>query len=204
MLRLEMSDEEFRKALGEALSKKKAIKPKGKMVPTKRTPLAPDAPAPATQALIAKNGQEPTARALEAWAARVRGSPIVDVAHEMGLSIEEAKILIREVHDAIHEDLKANLDLNRQLDLTRIDHLIGAYYEPARAGDTDCANVVLKCLQQRSKLTGIEPLPDPGRSNPQNVLLFVQQSLPSINKIVDSLPLEIIPSAPGDHAGPTP
>jgi hypothetical protein len=57
--------------------------------------------------------------------------------------------------------------------------------------------VVLKCLAQRSKLTGIEPQPDPGRSNPQNVLVWIQNQLPSINRIVDALPLELPPQAPG-------
>jgi hypothetical protein len=165
-------------------------------VPAKRTQLAADAPAPATADMIAKRGSEPAARALEAWAARVRGAPIVDVAHSMGLTIEDAKVLIREAHGAIAEDLKTNLDLNRQLDLDRIDGLLQVYYPLARSGDADCANVTLKCLQQRSKLTGIEPQPDPGRSNPAGVLVWIQQQLPSINRIVDALPLELPPGAP--------
>jgi hypothetical protein len=165
-------------------------------VPTERTPLAPNAPAPRLNGMIAKHGAEPTEMALSAWEARVRGEPIINVAHSLGLSIEGAKKLIREAHDAIAEDLKTNLDLNRQLDLDRIDRLIGAYYPSAKAGEHDSANVVLRCLQQRSKLTGIEPQPDPGRSNPQSVLVWVQNQLPSINRIVDALPLELPPSAP--------
>jgi hypothetical protein len=113
----------------------------------------------------------------------------------MGLSIEGTKALIKEAHDAIHEDLKTNLDLNRQLDLQRIDGLLQVYYPLARSGDPDSANVTLKCLAQRSKLTGIEPMPDPGRSNPQNVLVWIQSQLPSINKIVDALPAELSSSA---------
>jgi hypothetical protein len=189
-----MAQPDYRELFGKAFAKKQ--RPSVKMVPTKRTPLAPDAPAPATQALIASQGVEPTEMALCAWEARVKGSPIVDVAHELGLSIEAAKILIREAHDAIAEDLKANLDLNRTLDLERIDGLIHAYYQAAKT-DPDCANVVLKCLAQRSKLTGIEPQPDPGRSNPQGVLIWIQQQLPNINRIVDALPLELPPGAPG-------
>jgi hypothetical protein len=166
-----------------------------KIVPTKRTELAPDAPAPALQAVVAERGPEPTEAALSAWEARVRGEPIVDLAHRMGLTIETAKLLIKEAHDAIHEDLKTNLDLNRQLDLQRIDGLLQVYYPLARSGDPDSANVTLKCLAQRSKLTGIEPMPDPGRSNPQSVLVWIQNSLPSINKIVDALPAELSSSA---------
>jgi hypothetical protein len=168
----------------------------GALVSTKRTVMAPDAPAPVTGALIAQRGQEPTARSLEAWAARVRGAPIVDVAHGMGISIESAKVLIREAHDAIAEDLKTNLDLNRQLDLDRVDGLLGTYYPAAKGGDPDCANVVIKCLQHRAKLNGLEPQPDPGRSKPENVLIWIQNQLPSINRIVDAMPLELPPGAP--------
>jgi hypothetical protein len=54
---------------------------------------------------------------------RIRGEPIVEIAHEFGLSIEAAKHLITETHNAIAEDLKANLEQNRALDLARIDRL---------------------------------------------------------------------------------
>jgi hypothetical protein len=165
-------------------------KPNAKAI-AQRTTLAPDAPAPHLEAMIEEWGQEPTARALEAWNMRIAGAPIVDVAHELGVSIELAKKLIQEVHTAIYEDLKANIDLNRQLDLTRIDKLIKTFLPAAEKGDEDCANVVLRCLQQRSKLTGAEPEPAPTRmTGPNNVLVWIQNQLPSINRIVDSLPVE--------------
>jgi hypothetical protein len=193
-----MNDADYRAKLAAAFKApgvKRSHVSAAKVVPTKRTDLAPDAPAPAFEAVVAKRGAEPTTAALSAWEARVRGEPIVDVAHQMGVTIETAKLLIREAHDAIHEDLKTNLDLNRQLDLQRIDGLLQVYYPLARQGDPDSANVTLKCLAQRSKLTGIEPMPDPGRSNPQNILLWIQGQLPSIQKIVDALPPELPSSA---------
>ena len=106
----------------------------------------------------------------------------------MGCSIETAKQLIAEAHAAISEDLKANLNLNRELDLARVDGLIASYYGPAKSGDTDSANIVLKCLSHRSTLTGNAALPDPGRSHPENVIIWLQNQLPSITKIVDALP----------------
>jgi hypothetical protein len=160
-----------------------------------RTQLSADAPAPRLGDKIAELGLEPTTRALEAWAARVRGSPIIDVAHNMGISIESAKKLIKEVHEAIHEDLKENLGLNRQLDLDRIDGLLSSYYPSAKAGDTEAANVVLRAMKHRAQLVGLEAPPDPGRSHPEQILVWIQNSLPSINKLVDSLPLELPPSA---------
>jgi hypothetical protein len=163
----------------------------------KRTPLAPQAPAKRLEAFQERVGIEPTAVSLLAWQQRVQGVPILDVAHAMSLTIESAKELIKEAHAAITEDLKENLDLNRQLDLARVDGLLQTYYPEARRGDTDAANVTLKCLQHRAKLTGIEPQPDPGRSNPQNVLVWIQSQLPSINKLVDAMPLELPPGAPG-------
>lgn len=155
-----------------------------------RTELAADAPAPLINMVVARRGCEPTEMALCAWAARVRGAPIVDCAHELGVTIESAKELIKEAHEAIRDDLKANLEVNRQLDLDRVDGLLKTYYPLATAGDLDAAGVTLKCLHHRSKLTGIEPPPDPGRSNPQNVLVWIQNALPGINKLVDQLPAE--------------
>ena len=162
----------------------------------KRTPLSPQAPSPRFNGVLAERGPELTKSALEAWSQRVAGTPVVDIAFGMGVSIELAKKLISEVHLAIASDLKDAIDLNRQLDLARVDGLIQSFYPIARAGDTDSAAVVLRCLQHRAKLTGIEPLPDPGRSQPQNVLIWIQSQMPGINRLVDSLPAELPPGAP--------
>ena len=175
----------------------KVSKPKAPMREAKeRTPLSPSAPAPKFNQVLEDRGPEQVQAALEAWSARVSGVPVVDIAHGMGVSIALAKQLISEVHQAIRDDLKDNLELNRQLDLERIDVLVNTIYPQARAGDTDSAAVVIRALQHRSKLTGIEPMPDAGRSHPQNVLVWINSQLPSINKLVDSLPLEMPPSAP--------
>jgi hypothetical protein len=183
------ADAEFRDALAKRRGKK--------LIPKfKRIELEPDAPAPRLNGVAHDHGEELTAAALLAWQARVNGEPIVDVAHSLGLSIKAAKELIREAHEAIHEDLKENLNLNRQLDLARTDGILRAFYPQAQQGDVDSANVTIKALQHRAKLVGLEAPPDPGRSNPQNVLVWIQNSLPSINRIVDALPLELAPGAP--------
>jgi hypothetical protein len=157
----------------------------------KPTGLAPDAPAPRLGAMIDTQGPELTREALAAWNRRIEGEAIVDIAHAMTMSIEGAKALINQAHAAIAEDLKDAVDRNRQLDLARIDGLLQTYYPRARQGDYDSANVVIKCMGHRAKLTGIEPLPAPHLSGqPQNVLIWIQQQLPTINKIVDALPVE--------------
>jgi hypothetical protein len=181
------------RALRHVKAARKVVPPTQKVLngALKPTPMAVDAPAPRLSAVVDIQGPDLTAQAVAAWDARVRGEPIIDIAHQMNLSIASAKLLISEAHAAITEDLKEALDRNRQLDLARIDGLIKTYYPPARAGDGDCAQVVLKCLAQRSKLTGIEPLSTPHLSpQPQNVLVWIQNQLPMINKIVDALPVE--------------
>jgi hypothetical protein len=178
-------------AVPRARRKARPAKPAPMREASERTPLAPDAPSPRFNGLLADRGPELTKRAMEAWEARVSGVPIIDVAHELGVSIELCKKLIKEVHEAIRDDLKDSLDLNRTLDLQRVDGLVNTFYPQARAGDADSAAVVIRCLQHRSKLTGIEPLPDPGRSHPENVMIWIQNQMPSINKLVDSLPLEL-------------
>lgn len=158
--------------------------------------LAPDAPAPATALLISSQGQNSVAEALSAWNMRLMGHPIVDIAHNMGVTIEGAKVLIKEAHAAIAEDLKENLEQNRQLDLGRIDGLIKAFYPIAVEGEEKAGHLVLKCLERRAKLTGIEPENIPSNTTPQNVLVWIQAQMPRINKIVDALPEEEPPGAP--------
>jgi hypothetical protein len=156
-----------------------------------RTELAHDASAPSIKALIAKRGLEPTEMAMACWAAKIKGRAMIDLAHELGVTIETAKVLLREAHDAIAEDLKANLEMNRQIDLDRVEGLLGRYYPAALEGDPEAAAVTLKCLGHRARLVGIEAQPRPNNSiEPQNVLVWIQNTLPSINKIVDALPVQ--------------
>jgi hypothetical protein len=155
-----------------------------------RTTVAPDAPAPHLEEMIQELGAEPTQNAVEAWNAIVAGRPIIDVAHALGISIELCRHLIREVHAAIYEDLKSAVDLNRQIDLARIDQILMAFLPGAKMADPDAANIVLKALAHRAKLTGQEPDPGPSRTEPKNVMVWIQNQLPSINRIVDSLPIE--------------
>lgn len=152
--------------------------------------IRPQAPAPRLAAL--EHEPAKIQNALAAWECRVRGQPIVDVAKGLGMTIEGAKRLIAEAHDAVREDLKENLELNRQLDLDRIDGMLQTFYPLAKAGDIDSASFTLKCLNQRAKLTGLEPQisGDTSGKAPHNVLVWIQNQLPQINQIVDALPVE--------------
>ena len=158
--------------------------PKGLLSPN------PNDPAPRTAALVQELGPRLSAEALSAWNARLGGTPIVDIAHSLGLDIAGAKALLAEAHQAIASDLKETLEVNRTLDLDRIDQLLATYLPLARQGDDKAAAVVLKSLQHRAKLTGTQPQPDPGRAKPENVLCWIQMQLPAINKIVYALPVD--------------
>jgi hypothetical protein len=159
--------------------------------------LGPDAPAPRLEKLINEYGDLPCAQALRAWQARLNGSSIVEIAMQMGITVQTVKTLIDKVYQAVAEDLKEQLDQNRALDLARIDELIGAHLPKAKSGKVKSAAVVLRCLERRAKLIGIEPLPAPTQNHSQQVLVWIQAQLPSINKLVDSLPPELPPAAPG-------
>lgn len=174
--------------LDELAKEKPGKRPTAKSL-AKRTELAQDAPAPHLQQIIQERGPEPTADALVAWDMRLNGTPIIDVAHHLGCSIELAKHLISEVHNAIHEDLKANLELNRTIDLHRIDKLIASYLPVAEAGDDKAATIVLKALQHRARLTGSEPTSEPIRgAHVDTVQQWIINVLPNINRLVDELP----------------
>jgi hypothetical protein len=190
-----MSDDAELDRLVEALDDKPKAKgrwPDGPVSQSiaKRTRLAQESPAPRLNAIIAENGKEPTGEALKAWDARVNGESIIDVAHEMGVSLNLARQLINEVHQAIMEDLKESLELNRAIDLQRLDGLIQAYYQPAREGDDRAAVVLLKALQHRAKLTGQEPEQPTRVNNIENVQAWIIHQLPTINQLVDTLPVE--------------
>lgn len=168
------------------------LSPNGHNLP--RTELSPQAPAPHVAQMVEAKGEEVTVQALSAWNKRVNGEPIVDVAHEMGLSIAGAKALIKEAHDAIAEDLKDALNQNRELDLQRTDQILKTFLPSAKGGCKDAAMVVLKALSHRARLTGSEPLVDKHDNQhhrPQSVLVWIQNQLPAINKIVDALPPEM-------------
>ena len=158
--------------------------------------LAPDAPAPRLEKLVNEYGDLPCAQALLAWQARIHGSSIVEIAMQLKVSIHTVKNLIDKVYKAVAEDLKENIDLNRQMDLARIDDLLEAHLPRAKAGKTKSASLVLRCLERRSKLIGIEPLPEPNRGHQTNVLVWLQDKMPSIHSLVDTLPTELPPPAP--------
>jgi hypothetical protein len=155
-------------------------------------PLEPTTPAPRLEAVVQARGPAAIADALRAWDARLNGEPLVNVAHTFGLSIEAAKQLIREAHAAIAEDLKEAVNQNRELDLQRTDMILKSFLPGAKEGDRDCASIVLKALGHRSRLTGTEP-PSPNQTRPEAILVWIQQQLPAINKIVDALPRELEP-----------
>jgi hypothetical protein len=153
------------------------------------TVLGPDAPAPRTQLLISELGPEPAALAITAWQARLSGMPLIDIAHEMGLTIPAARALINDAYTALREDLKDNIELNRTIDLARVDELIKSWLPLAQRGDPAAANVMLKALSLRSRLASTEPTPaSTERVHPQNVLVWVQQQLPAIEKLVQAIP----------------
>jgi hypothetical protein len=194
---MEPSDAEILAELKAALLTKNSHHPKAKTVKPLKTAVpgpkkfSPEAGAPRLEALVERDGVDPTAKALAAWEARIKGSPMVDIAHAMGLSIDACKALIKEAHEAVRDDLKEALELNRTLDLERIDGLLASFYPAAREGHEESAYITLAALKHRAKLTGTEPGSlDRAFNNasPQSVLIWVQQALPSINKIVDALP----------------
>jgi hypothetical protein len=140
--------------------------------------------------MIAEAGPEPTEAALRAWDARINGANIIDVAHQMGVSLNLCRQLINEVHQAIHEDLKESLELNRAIDLSRIDGLLSYYYPEAKTGNEAAAAIVMKALTHRARLTGNEPETPTRVTQVDNVQAWIVNQLPQINQLVDAMPVE--------------
>jgi hypothetical protein len=112
---MEPGDAEILAELKAALLTKNTNRPKTGVKPLKTAvpgpkKFEPEAAAPRLEKLVERDGVDPTAKALAAWEARIKGSPVVDIAHAMGLSIDACKVLIREAHEAVRDDLKEALE----------------------------------------------------------------------------------------------
>lgn len=105
-------------------------------------------------------------RRIQALELRKRGLGFREIARQLGVSLGQAHGDVQKAMSALADmELKCAEDAHR-LDLERIDGLIEGHYQQAVSGDHRSAAIILRVLERRAKLLGLDaPDRDGGRSN---------------------------------------
>jgi hypothetical protein len=96
----------------------------------------------------------PEERDAKALDLRVRNWPYPEIVTLLGYaSVEEVEEAVRRANKAFFTE---KVEDNRQLDSHRINELIKGLWNRSRAGDLSCIDRVIKLLDRRAKLLGLD------------------------------------------------
>ena len=102
------------------------------------------------------NAARAAVRRLKAIELRMEGKTYSKIAEEIGVSKRQAyldvKRAIKEAQDKYTEDGKTYITM----DLRRMDKMLAALWEGAKAGDTASVDRVLKIMERKHKLLGLD------------------------------------------------
>lgn len=112
----------------------------------------------ATGALSSARAIATAKREAEAVALRLAGANLTEIAKQVGYA--DPSGAYRAIQKALSIMLPAETrDEALKRELATLDRLQLAMWQPALRGDEKAAGVVLRCIGQRSKLLGLEPIP---------------------------------------------
>lgn len=103
--------------------------------------------------MVQANGPRLEGRNGEIWRAYLFGKTQEAIAEEFGLSQQRVSELIRDVRESLPE---TDLTELRRADLERLDAMLPNNILMAVAGDKDAVNSVLKIMERRAKLLGLD------------------------------------------------
>lgn len=96
-------------------------------------------------------------------AARKRAIPFEQTASELGISVREARAYTADALRDLSDDLTTNAELERRLMVAQLDDMIRANYPSAttteKAPNLDAQDRILKILDRKSKLLGLDQVP---------------------------------------------
>jgi hypothetical protein len=105
-------------------------------------------------------------RRLQAVQLRLAGLSYEDIGQELGVTRQRAWTLVqKEMRRLGHERAEAAATLQR-IELEGLDALHRTYWPAAIAGDLDAAAFVLRLMQRRARLLGLDAPPAKGESAP--------------------------------------
>jgi len=90
---------------------------------------------------------------------RIEGNSYRAIAKKMGCSRTQAHTYVVEALKESTSRIAKNADDLRDLELERLDTLIKGLYPKAKKGDPQAVDKILKVMDQRQKLTGIQAAP---------------------------------------------
>jgi hypothetical protein len=103
--------------------------------------------------LSAVERAERTAKILEL---RKQGMTYREIGEYVGISMETARLTVQKVMQQYIEDAKDSQHEIIMLELLRLDDMLFAVYESARGGDLKAVDSVLKVMERRAKLLGLD------------------------------------------------
>lgn len=87
---------------------------------------------------------------------RLTGVSPAAIAEEFAMNIAEVnRLLHRRAQDNLYQ-MDALRTTSFDIDLSRIDALLGAHWQLAMGGDIDSANIIIRLMERRAKMTGYD------------------------------------------------
>lgn len=80
--------------------------------------------------------------------------PVSEIAETLDINPSSVSKALETAYRALHHEDEAMVA--RKVDLERLDELHVAYFEDAKAGDIKAAELVLKTMDRRAKMLGLE------------------------------------------------
>lgn len=101
-------------------------------------------------------------KTIEACKMRAKGFSFQKISEELQkkghdcCNASAARLLVMRGLKTLREDLKESAEDVRQLELTRLDDILGPQYEVAMTGDPRAAEVCIKLMDRRAKYLGLD------------------------------------------------
>ena len=98
-------------------------------------------------------------RASKALEMRMSGATYASIGSALGITTGAAHKAVARAMSSMSEETQANAETFRQLEVARLDQMLMGLWDKARAGDLATVDRVLRIMERRSRLLGLDALP---------------------------------------------
>jgi len=95
-------------------------------------------------------------RRQQATEMRLEGYTYEEIGDALGIGRSAACRMVNRVLDNVIKNSLENVELLRELELMRCDKLQMAYWDQAMNGDLEAAKFIIKAMERRAKLSGLD------------------------------------------------
>lgn len=117
-------------------------------------------------------------REAEAFELRKRGLGYRAIGRELGVTMQAAHAMVKRVLQGLSEETKEHAMDVLELELSRIDELIGALWEKAKSGHESSIDRVLRLMDRRARYLGL---------NRDTMIMDVRDSRPAEERTTEEL-----------------